>query len=226
MRPDEMETKIVAFGRLLLKWYFAEDKRSFPWRDSRNPYHILLAEVMLQRTKADQVVPIFQSFIQEFPSAETLSKASVSEIEGYFSKLGLLWRAKNVKRLAEKLVADFGGEVPKDRNQLMSLPAIGEYIADAILCFAYGKKVATVDSNVCRIIGRVFGLKPKGEARRDPVYRKIAEQTLPRSNCRKFNWGLIDLAFLICLPKKPQCQRCPFNRLCEFAKERGIDSTN
>lgn len=211
-----MEDKLAAFSSLLLKWYFDEDRRSFPWRQIKDPYYILIAEIMLQRTKADQVVPVFLSFIKHFPSVQMLGEASLPEIRKHFSKLGLIWRAKNVKRLGEKLVKDFDGEVPKERNQLITLPGVGEYAADAVLCFAFAEDVAIIDSNVCRVIGRVFGLKPKGEARRDPTYREIAEQLLPKGKCREFNWALIDHASTICTPRNPKCRICPLNSICDF----------
>jgi len=211
-----MEDKLAAFSSLLLKWYFDEDKRSFPWRRTKDPYRILIAEIMLQRTKADQVVPVFQSFIKDFPSAQKLRAANPPEIRRYFVKLGLMWRAKNVEHLGEKLVKDFDGEVPKDRNELITLPGVGDYAADAVLCFAFGENVAIIDSNVCRVIGRAFGLKPKGEARRDPTYRKVAEQSLPKGKCREFNWALIDHASTICTPRNPKCRICPLNGICDF----------
>ena len=221
---NHMEAKIAAFAPLLLKWYHTEDKRSFPWRKSKNPYHILIAEIMLQRTKADQVVPTYLSFIHHFPSVKELSDAKLSEIKAHFSGLGLLWRAKNVKKLADKLVSN-SGEVPSKREQLMSLPSVGEYVADAVLCFAYSRDTAIVDANVCRVIGRVFGLKPRGEARRDPAYRALAERLQPRGKCKEFNWAMIDHGSLICLSRGPLCYKCPLNKICEYALTRGMSRT-
>lgn len=121
-----------------------------------------------------------------------------------------------MKRLGEKLVKDFDGGVPKERSQLTSLPAVGEYVADAVLCFAFGEDVAIVDSNVCRVIGLVFGLKPRGEARRDPSYRKIAERCIPKGRCREFNWALIAPASAICAPRNPKCRMCSLSNICDF----------
>jgi A/G-specific adenine glycosylase len=210
------ENKFQAFSSLLLEWYFKEDKRTFPWRQKKNPYEILIAEIMLQRTRAEQVAPVFLSFIKKFPSPELLTKANVSELEVFFSRLGLLWRAKKVKFLAEKLCSDFNGSVPTSRNALLSLPGIGEYVSDAVLCFAFEEDRAIVDSNVCRILGRVFSIKSTGEARRNPVYREIAEKLTPRGKCREFNWALIDHANEICTPKNPKCPICPLNGICDY----------
>jgi A/G-specific adenine glycosylase len=211
-----METKLTAFSSLLLNWYFEEDNRSFPWRKTEDPYHILIAEIMLQRTRAEQVAPVFLSFIKRFPSPCELSKADISEIEMFFSKLGLIWRVEKVKRLGEVLVQNYDGKIPRNRNQLMSLPGVGEYVADAVLCFAFNKDIAIIDSNVCRVLGRVFNLKTKSEARRDRLYRETANRLIPEGKCKEFNWALIDHASSICTPKNPKCTKCPLRTICDF----------
>ena len=216
-----MKDKFSSFGSLLLSWYFAHDKRSFPWRKSKDPYQILVAELMLQRTKASQVVPVFLSFIDRFPSISVLATATLSEIQTYFSKLGLFWRAKNVALLAEKL-KDFDRKIPRNREELMSLPGVGEYVADAVRCFAFREEVVIIDSNVCRILRRVFGLKQKREARRDSIYRKTANRLLPNSMCREFNWAMIDHASIICVPRNPKCSICPLNCICDYYLKSGV----
>lgn len=202
---------------LLIDW-FKKNGREYPWRNDRTPYEILIAEVMLQRTKADQVAPVYLSFIKEFPDSERLGRASKEEIAKYFSKLGLVRRAGLVESLGKELLARFGGKVPKSREELMSLPSVGEYIADAVLCFAFGEDVAVVDSNVCRIIGRIFDLKAKGEARRDPQFRQAVNKLLPSSKTEQFNWAIIDLGALICTPRKPSCNECPVSSFCHFGQ--------
>jgi len=114
------------------------------------------------------------------------------------------------------------GKIPTDRDQLLSLSAVGDYMADAVLAFAYGENVAVVDVNVCRVIGRVFGLEWEGEARRKPVFKKILKELLPRGRAKEFNWAIIDHASFSCLHKEPLCLKCPLNRICEYAKARGI----
>jgi A/G-specific adenine glycosylase len=204
-----------AFPNLLLEW-FRENGRSYVWREKKDPYEILIAEIMLQRTKADQVEPIYLDFIKRFPDVQELNKATEEEIVEYFSRLGLLWRAKLVNRLAEKLVDRFKGEIPKSRDLLLSLPAVGEYIADAVLCFAYKEDVAVVDSNVCRIIERVFGIFPKGEARRDRRFRNLAKEMIPSDRTNEFNWAMIDFAALVCTPRNPKHDICPMSSLCSY----------
>ena len=199
----------------LLEWY-EKNKRKFIWRKINDPYEILIAEIMLQRTKADQVEPVYRLFLKEFPNVQKLNEANEITIKGYFSQLGLLWRAQLVKDLAKELMQRFKGKVPGNRAELISLPGVGEYIADAVLSFAYGRDVAVVDTNVCRVISRVFDLKAKGEARRDPKFRKIAQEMLPAGKSRNFNLAMIDLAALVCIPKKPKCHICPLNNLCAY----------
>ena len=209
-----MEMK-KTFPELLLEWY-RKNGRSYVWRRKKDPYEILMAEIMLQRTRADQVEPVYLDFIKKFPNVRKLNKATEKEISEYFGRLGLLWRAKLVKRLAKEVVHRFHGEIPKDRDLLLSLPAVGEYMADAVLCFAYRKDVAVVDANVCRVIERVFGISTKGEARRDRRFRSLAQEIVPSGKANEFNWAMIDLAALVCTPHNPKHDVCPTNKFCSY----------
>jgi A/G-specific adenine glycosylase len=204
---------------LLLEWY-EKNGRNYPWRRSRNPYEVLIAEIMLQRTKADQVLPVYLSFIRKFPKVEKLNKASTEEVKSHFDRLGLMWRAELVKRLAGELITRFNGKVPESRKELLSLPSVGEYMADAVLSFARGKNVAVVDANVCRVIGRMFGLKPRGEARRDRRFRDIAQRLVAMGDARRLNWAIIYFAALVCTPKNPQCHTCPLTEHCSYYKQQ------
>ena len=203
---------------LLLKWY-EKNGRDYVWRRQTDPYEILMAEIMLQRTKADQVEPVYLDFIKRFSDVEKLNQATEQEGEEYFSRLGLLWRSRLVKRLACELADRFGGMIPDSRDVLLSLPAVGEYMADAVLSFAYGKDVAVVDVNVCRVIARVFGIKSRGEARRDIKFRKVANEILPIGRAKEFNWAIIDFAALVCTPRNPKCDNCPINEFCFYYQQ-------
>lgn len=203
-------------SNLLIKW-FKNNGRTYPWREKRNPYEILIAEIMLQRTKADQVTPVFLSFLDEFPDLETLSNAPSEKITKYFSKLGLIHRAERVKTLATELNKRFNGNIPNKRKELLSLPSVGEYITNAVLCFAFGEQVAVIDSNVCRILGRLFTLNANGEARRDPQFKYAINELLPSGSAKEFNWGMIDLGALVCKPTKPLCHKCPLREFCDYS---------
>jgi A/G-specific adenine glycosylase len=206
-----------AFSRLILRW-FEKNRRDFPWRNTTDPYQILIAEIMLQRTRANQVAPVYQSFLREFPTIHDLYKANPRQIQKYFARLGLLWRAPLVKHMADAVVKGFNGRIPDDRTRLFSIPAVGEYVADAVLAFAFGQNAAIVDVNVCRVIGRVFGIEWRGEVRRKPMFKRILNKLLPSGEAKKFNWAIIDLASLVCTPKDPHCCKCPINQICEYAK--------
>jgi len=212
-----MEIKKI-IPELLLEWY-RENGRSYVWRRKKNPYEILIAEIMLQRTRAAQVEPVYLDFIEKFPDTLELRKATEKEIGEYFNRLGLLWRAKLVKHLAKELVDRFEGKIPESRNLLLSLPAVGEYMADAVLCFAYGKDVAVIDANVCRVIERVFGIIPRGESRRDRRFRNIAQEMIPSGRASEFNWAIIDFAALVCAPRNPRHGVCPINEFCSYFQD-------
>ena len=205
-----------ALSDLLITWY-KKNGRDYPWRENTAPYRVLIAEIMLQRTKADQVVPVYLSFLKRFPNPKRLRQATREEITKYFSKLGLIHRAELVERLAQDLNRRFCGHIPKSREELLSLPSIGEYVADAVLCFAFGKDVSIIDSNVCRVMQRVFDLKIKGEARRNRGLRRLVDGLLPKGRAKEFNWAILDLASVICLPRRPLCPKCPLFSLCKFA---------
>ncbi|WP_056934145.1 HhH-GPD family protein [Thermococcus barophilus] len=205
--------KVRFFVENLLKWY-TKYGRDFPWRKSKNPYHILIAELMLQRTKASQVERVYLEFIEEFPDLVSLSKASQDRVRQYFSKLGLEWRARKVIALAKILVNKYQGEIPCDRDELLSLPGIGEYISAAILSFACNIPIAVVDSNVVRVLSRYFGITPKGEGRRDRRILQLASMILPKENHREYNFAIIDFASEICTPKNPKCFMCPLREMC------------
>jgi A/G-specific adenine glycosylase len=216
----KMEERKIIVSRLL-EW-FRRHGRSYPWRENTEPYRVLIAEIMLQRTRADQVLPVYRSFLEKFPDPTFLAEAKPEEIEEVFAKLGLKWRAEKVKNLARVLVSEYDGRIPDTRKGLLSLPGVGEYAADAVLCFAYGRNATVIDANVCRVIERLFGLKPIGEARRDLRFRRAAQRLVPKRKARELNWAIIDLAAIICTPKNPKCDKCPLEEVCLYKRKRDV----
>lgn len=217
--PDENTELIEFFVNSLLSWYH-RNGRSFPWRETRDPYRILVAELMLQRTKASQVVPVYLEFIKEFPDVLSLSRASPERIREYFSRLGLEWRAEKVLALAKLLAEKYGGKIPCDKEELLSLPGVGEYISAAVLSFACNVPVAVVDSNVVRVLSRYFGITPRGEGRRDKKILGLASKILPEQSHREYNFAIIDFAALVCTPKRPKCEICPLREKCSWERNR------
>jgi len=212
----EKDTKLAS---RLLRWW-RKSGRKYPWRKERDPYKVLIAELMLQRTRADQVLAVYPSFLHRFPTVQALAEASPEEVRNFFNRLGLLWRSENVKRLGEVLEKDFGGQVPDAREKLLSLPGVGEYVADAVLASLHGRDVVAIDANVCRIVQRIFKLKARGEARRDPKLKQMVQKVVPKGKAREFNWAMIDLGALVCTPKNPKCPICPLNKMCKHAARK------
>ncbi|MDT8781112.1 MAG: hypothetical protein IAX22_00500 [Candidatus Bathyarchaeota archaeon] len=182
----------------------------FPWRTTENKFHGLVAEILLQRTRAEQVVPVFESFTQLFPTVETASKESIQVIKT-LKPLGLEWRAKKVVELISEL--NRLKIISESRDELMKLPGVGSYAASAFLSFHASQRAVIVDSNSVRLWSRVFGFKSDGETRRKRWFTEIVERLTPVENNKQFNYAILDLTRAVC-KQKPNCQICPINFLC------------
>ena len=179
---------------------------------------------MLQRTRSEQVVGIYTDFISRFPDVDSLASADTSDINQYMKRLGLFWRTNSVLAMANKLSKDLNGRIPNDRNQLCSIPSIGDYIADMLSVLAFQGRRIAIDSNVVRLVTRFFGIKPKGEMRRQKQFIEFCQQLvfqLPPEQFRNFNLALIDFASIVCKPK-PLCQNCPLSAHCNYLKKELI----
>jgi len=199
----------------LLDW-FERNGRTFPWRETQDPYRILIAEMMLQRTKAEQVVPVYRRFLEKFPTPFHISKATIEEIHKILQPLGLAWRAKKMHEMAVYIVEKHAGRIPDRREELLKVPGVGEYVADAVLCFGFGKNRAVLDSNVVRVLKRYYGMDSHTEARRDKKFRAKIDEILPEGRARDFNFAILDLAALICKPRNPLHEKCPLNDSCNY----------
>jgi len=204
-------------GERILRWWY-RSRRDYPWRRERDPYRILIAEIMLQRTKAEQVVPVYVEFISRYPTVQDLAEAKLEDVEEYFARLGLRWRAKKVLAMARYVTEKFRGRLPETEEDLLEIPAVGEYIADALSVFAYGRNRVAVDANVVRIVERLFCVKSRGEGRRDSRIRQLANSMLILGKAREFNWALIDFGALVCKPTNPLCENCPLSDLCCYKR--------
>ena len=182
-----------------------------------------MSEVMLRRTRAAQVVAVYAQVLREYPSAKKLATATESDIRELLYPLGLAWRAGNVAAMASELGSYYSYRVPTDPTQLRRLTGVGEYVANAVACFAAGKPVLIVDTNVVRVIGRIFGLSLKGEARRRKEMKDAAAACLHRKRPADYNYALLDFAALVCRARNPLCDDCPFGGRgkCEHALSAG-----
>jgi A/G-specific adenine glycosylase len=215
-----LEQRFGLFTERLLIW-FRSNARKFPWRETRDPYRIMVAEMMLQKTTSRQAEEIFSVFLGRFPSVEDLAKAPLSNIEETIRPLGLGHvRATRLKKLAKEIVGKHGGRMPRDRKTLLSLPGVGEYIANAVLCLAYDEDLPLLDTNQLRVFDRVFGIRSsKKRARTDSVMWRLAEDIIPKGRGREFGLAVLDFASLVCRAKNPKCAVCPMNEFCLYFVE-------
>ncbi len=199
----------------LLNW-FAANQRSLPWRDQYLPYQTWISEVMLQQTQTKTVLPYYARWMQRFPDVHELAAASEHEVLKYWEGMGYYSRARNIHKTAKILVESFGGLFPEDHAQLIKLPGIGRYTAAAILSLAFNKDYAVVDGNVERVFARLFNLEMpvKTKAARGLI-ENMAHAIFPHGQARNYNQAVMELGATICLPKNPQCCRCPVRLYCE-----------
>jgi len=194
-------------------WYRAHG-RDLPWRRTRDPYRIAVSEFMLQQTQVDRVVPLYRSFIARFPDWMTLAKAPQSDVVRAWKGLGYNMRAVRLKKLAEGVVSDFNGKLPSDEASLLALHGIGPYTARALRVFAFRKRALAPDTNLRRVLTRVF----RGPAADPKPFDEAAwtkwESTLPEALAYDVNQGLMDLGATICKAGTPRCEACPISRLC------------
>ncbi len=207
------------FVKNLLAWH-AENKRIFSWRETKNPFHILIAEIMLQKTDVNKVSEVYDKFIKKYHTPQALVSAELDDLRKELVLLGIHKRAERLKKIAEKIVIEYGGEVPSKKEELLKLPGVGEYIANAILCFAFNKDVPIVDTNVIRLFERVFGIKSsKTRPRNDRKIWEFASQLVPKGRCKEYNQALLDLAAIFCKSKNPHSVICPENMICCYYLE-------
>jgi A/G-specific adenine glycosylase len=196
--------QIVLFQEKILSWY-ALHQRDLPWRKTRNPYTILISEIMLQQTQVNRVIPKFMAWLETFPTILDLANAPISEVLALWSGLGYNRRALNLKKTAQIISEKHNGQFPQTEKELLELPGIGHYTARAVLCFAFDKQVAVVDTNVRKVILTQFlnnptnGLRlgetqPKQESISDKHITEIAEKLLPQGKAYDWNQALMDYA--------------------------------
>jgi A/G-specific adenine glycosylase len=199
----------------LLQWYAAE-QRALPWRATSDPYAILVSEIMLQQTQVDRVLPKYRQFLAAFPTLADLAHASTAEVIAVWAPLGYNRRAVSLQAIARQVMAEYGGRIPDTIEELLKLKGIGRYTAGALACFAYRKQVATVDTNIRRVLHRIFlGLEHPEPKANDAQILTLAEQVLPEGEAYNWNQALMDLGATICTGNNPQCPRCPLQELCQ-----------
>lgn len=214
-----MENKTAEYQKRLLNWY-KQNGRDLPWRKTNDPYKILISEVMLQQTQVDRVMPKYFEFLEKFPTIQDLATASNADVLRIWSGLGYNSRALRLKAVAEETVKTYGGILPDDREQLKALKGIGDYTSGAILAFAYHKQVSFIDTNIKRLVHRVFvGLELQGWKKTDKEMLPLVEQVCNFEHAYEYHQALMDLGATICRATKLQCQVCPMKDICLAHKE-------
>ena len=208
------------FRRRLLAW-FTRQGRDLPWRRTRDAYHVLVSEFMLQQTQVSRVLDYYPRFLSRFPSVGHLARARARAVREAWDGLGYYARARNLHALARTVVGHYDGTVPDDPDELITLPGVGRYTAGAVACFAYEKPVATVDTNIARVIRRVWGIRSaKRGSRNDRAITRriwdIAAGTVPRNGktAWRFNQAMMELGATVCVARKPKCPECPVRAQC------------
>jgi A/G-specific adenine glycosylase len=202
------------FRRRLLEWYRANG-RDLPWRTTGDPYHILVSEVMLQQTQVDRVLPKYHEWLEKYPSLTALAEADQDEVTETWRPLGYNIRPRRLHAIARESVARYGGELPSDQETLLSFKGIGAYTAGAIRSFAFGQRAAILDTNVARVLHRIFVVS--GDVKAHAMRRRLwalSEAMVPRKHVFDFNQALMDFGATVCVARNPKCGACPMTRLC------------
>jgi A/G-specific adenine glycosylase len=202
------------FRRTLLAWYRANG-RDLPWRRTDDPYHILVSEMMLQQTQVDRVLPKYHEWLAKYPSLESLAAAPADDVDQTWRPLGYNIRPRRLHEIARESVARYGGQLPSDEETLLSFKGIGAYTAGAIRSFAFGQRAAILDTNVARVLFRVF--IGSGDAKAHAMRRhlwQVSEALVPRKHVFDFNQALMDFGATVCAARKPKCAACPMKRSC------------
>src|SRR3954465_10059189 len=202
------------FRRRLLTWY-GRHGRDLPWRNTDDPYHILVSEIMLQQTQVDRVLPKYAEWLDKYPSMEVLAEAPEKDVTKTWYPLGYNIRPKRLQSIARESVAKYGGRLPSDEATLLSFKGIGAYTAGAIRSFAFRERAAILDTNVARVLFRVFVAHgdPKSHAMKQHLWR-ISETVMPMRQVFDFNQALMDFGAMVCVARNPKCLVCPMAKGC------------
>lgn len=215
----QVSTNARVFRRRIRAWGRV-NSRDFPWRAKRQPYEVLVAEMMLRRTQAKQVVPVYERFLSRFPRVETLAQANEGEVALILRPLGLAWRVPAFRAMAKQVVTSHGGEVPTERESLMALPGVGAYVADAVRCLALNLPGPIVDTNTVRVAGRYFGFAYDAQSRRRASVRAAVYALVEKVDSRASNLALLDFAAAICTARTPKCRSCPVRERCKSFEDQ------
>ncbi len=207
------------FRRRLLRW-FQRHGRDLPWRRTRDPYHVIVSEFMLQQTQVSRVEAYYHPFLERYPSIDVLAAAPAQMVRESWDGLGYYRRASNLHRLAREVVRDHAGTIPNDPIELRRLPGVGRYTAGAVASFAFERSAPAVDTNVARVLRRAFHPRAPLKAIGNRLWA-TAEQIIPRrgKTAWAFNQGIMELGALICTARVARCGECPVRPVCATGRK-------
>jgi len=214
------ESRAGQFRERLLSWY-GSHKRLLPWRSSPTPYRVWIAEIMLQQTRVQTVLPYYTRFLKRFPDLAALAAASEEDVLAHWAGLGYYRRARNLRKAARKVVDQWRGRFPETLEDIGGLPGVGRYTAAAIISIAFNQPHAVVDGNVRRVIRRLCGIVKAPE---DLIW-ELAESLLAKGRARDFNQAFMELGALVCLPSRPLCDVCPVRSLCHSGHRASVPAS-
>jgi A/G-specific adenine glycosylase len=202
-----------AIQKKLLQW-FEKNGRNLPWRKTQDPYAIWVSEIMLQQTQVGTVIPYYKKFLKTFPTVRHLAKAKLSKVLKVWEGLGYYSRARNLHQASKIVTNHYGGKVPDNLKDLLSLPGIGRSTAGAIFSIAYNKEAPILDGNVKRVLSGLFAI-PGRKEKMEKLLWELSASLIPQGRSNPFNQALMDLGSMLCTPKDPQCSHCPLRDLCQ-----------
>jgi A/G-specific adenine glycosylase len=209
-----------AFQTRLLRW-FRRNGRDLPWRRTRDPYKILVSEVMLQQTQVERVRNYYRRFLREYPTVRDLAAAEPARVRESWEGLGYYARAKNLHATAQTVARQYGGRFPRRLEEVMDLPGVGRYTAGAVVSFAYGEPAPILDTNVRRVLSRVFvRRRPASAAKLDRRLWVLAEAVIPPDRVWEFNQSLMDFGATVCTARNPKCPTCLLRSICAFYQHK------
>jgi A/G-specific adenine glycosylase len=212
------KAKIYQF-QLAISCWFKGHGRNLPWRKkSISKYQKIVVEVLLQRTRVESVASFFPSFVQAYPNWSMLAKATENDLQKSLKPIGL-WRRRAVSLVAfAQAMEKRAGRFPRSREEIESLPSVGQYIANAILLFCHGESQPLLDGGMARVLERVFGERKLADIRDDPYLQRLAKAIVSCPDPISMNWAILDLASMICRPRFPKCSICPLREICRYAR--------
>ena len=212
--PKLQRAGVTSLRRALAVW-FGKNARDLPWRHTRDPYAILVSEIMLQQTQVTTVIPFYERWLARFPDFASLASAEECDVLSLWQGLGYYSRARNLHRAAKAVTAAHGGKMPRDPAQIRALPGIGRYTAGAVASFAFDLPEPLVDANVARVLARLLDLQtPIDSTTGQSALWDAAISLVPKTGARIFNSAIMELGALLCTPRTPHCDRCPIRQSC------------